>query len=85
MCTGYAVVSSTADLYGATGGLPAPRSLLGTVRIHVTSQRGADTVFAGIAQSACWPAGHSCWPAGVAFSAVPARRAASRRTQALAP
>ena len=34
--TGYAVVSSTADLYGATGGLPAPRSLLGTVRISVT-------------------------------------------------
>ena len=46
---GYALVSSTADLYGATGGLPVPRSLLGTVQIHVTSERGADPVFAGIA------------------------------------
>ena len=46
---GYAVVSSTADLYGATGGLPVPRSLLGTVQIHVTSERGADPVFTGIA------------------------------------
>jgi hypothetical protein len=46
---GYAVVSSTADLYGATGGLPAPRSLLGTVRISVTSASGAGPVFAGIA------------------------------------
>ena len=50
--TGYAVVSSTADLYGATGGLPVPRSLLGTVRIHVTSERGAGPVFAGIAPAA---------------------------------
>ncbi len=47
--TGYAVVSSTADLYGATGGLPAPRSLLGTVRISVTPAPGAGPVFAGIA------------------------------------
>jgi hypothetical protein len=46
--TGYAVVSSTADLYGATGGLPAPRSLLGTVRISVTPAPGAGPVFAGI-------------------------------------
>jgi hypothetical protein len=46
---GYAVVSSTADLYGATGGLPVPRSLLGTVQIHVTPERGAGPVFAGIA------------------------------------
>lgn len=47
--TGYAVVSSTAELYGATGGLPAPRSLLGTVRISVTPVPGAGPVFAGIA------------------------------------
>jgi hypothetical protein len=47
--TGYAVVSSTADLYGATGGLPAPRSLLGTVTISVTPAPGAGPVFAGIA------------------------------------
>jgi hypothetical protein len=47
--TGYAVASSTADLYGATGGLPAPRSLLGTVRISVTPAPGAGPVFAGIA------------------------------------
>ena len=46
---GYAVVSSTAELYGATGGLPAPRSLLGTVRISVTPAPGACPVFAGIA------------------------------------
>ncbi len=49
---GYAVVSSTADLYGATGGLPVPRSLLGTVQIHVTPARGADPVFTGIAPAA---------------------------------
>jgi hypothetical protein len=47
--TGYAVVSSTADLYGATGGLPAPRSLLGTVTISVRPAPGAGPVFAGIA------------------------------------
>ena len=47
--TGYAVVSSTADLYGATGDLPAPRSLLGTVRISVTPLPGTGPVFAGIA------------------------------------
>jgi len=46
---GYAVVSSTADLYGAIGGLPAPRSLLGTVTISVTPAPGAGPVFAGIA------------------------------------
>ena len=38
--TGYAVVSSTTDPYGATGGLPVPRSLLGTVRI-ASNQRTA--------------------------------------------
>jgi len=47
--TGYAVVSSTANLCGATGGLPAPPSLLGTVRISVTPAPGAGPVFAGIA------------------------------------
>ena len=50
--TGYAVVSSTAALYGATGGLPAPRSLLGTVRISVTPAPGAGPAFAGIAPAA---------------------------------
>lgn len=49
--TGYAVASTTADAYGATGGLPAPRSVLGTVRIRVTSASGAGTVFAGIARA----------------------------------
>jgi hypothetical protein len=48
---GYAVASSTADLYGATGGLPV-RSLLGTVRIRVTPAHGAGPVFAGIAPAA---------------------------------
>ena len=52
---GYAVVSSTTDLYGATGGLPVPRSLLGTVQIHITPARGAGPVFAGIA-----PANAAC-------------------------
>ena len=47
--TGYAVVSSTTDPYGATGGLPVPRSLLGTVRISVTPAPGAGPVFTGIA------------------------------------
>ena len=49
---GYAVVSSTAELYGATGSLPAPRSLLGSVRIRVTPAPGASPVFAGIAPAA---------------------------------
>jgi len=48
--SGYAVTSSTADPYGAIGGLP--RSLFGAVRIHITSARGADPVFAGIAPAA---------------------------------
>lgn len=47
--TGYAVVSSTADPFGATGGLPAPPSLLGTVRISITPVPGTGPVFAGIA------------------------------------
>ena len=59
---GYAVTSSTADLYGATGGLPVPRSLLGTVQIQVTSERGADPVFAGIASAAA--AGRYLAPVG---------------------
>ena len=53
---GYAVVSSTADLYGATGGLPVPRSLLGTVRISVTSAPGA---WPGIRRDRPGPRG---WP-----------------------
>jgi hypothetical protein len=63
---GYAVVSSTADLYGATGVLPAPRSLLGTVRISVTSVPGTGPVFAGIA-----PAGAvGRYLAGVGYDTV---------------
>ncbi|HEY7261618.1 MAG TPA: hypothetical protein VH589_09070 [Trebonia sp.] len=63
---GYAVVSSTADLYGATGGLPAPRSLLGTIRISVTPAQGAGPVFAGIA-----PVGvASHYLAGVGYDTV---------------
>jgi len=63
---GYAVVSSTADLYGATGGLPAPRSLLGTIRISVTPAPGAGPVFAGIAPAG--PASH--YLAGVGYDTV---------------
>ena len=64
--TGYAVVSSTADLYGATGGLPAARSLLGTVRISVTPAPGAGPVLAGIA-----PAGAaSHYLAGAGYDTV---------------
>jgi hypothetical protein len=48
---GYALASSTADMFGATSGWPGPRSLLGTVRIRVTSASGADPVFAGITQA----------------------------------
>jgi hypothetical protein len=50
--SGYAVASNTADPYGATGGLPAPRSLLGTVRIRVTPAHGTGPVFAGLAPAA---------------------------------
>jgi hypothetical protein len=63
---GYAVVSSTADLYGATGGLPAPRSVLGTVRISVTPAPGTGPVFAGIAPAG--PASH--YLAGVRYDTV---------------
>jgi len=64
--TGYAVVSSMADPYGATGGLPAPRSLLGTIRISVTPGPGAGPVFAGIA-----PAGAaSRYLAGAGYDTV---------------
>jgi hypothetical protein len=48
--TGYAVISGTADPYGATSGLPV--SLLGTVRIRVTPAHGAGPVFTGIAPAA---------------------------------
>ena len=64
--TGYAVVSSTAGLYGATGGLPVPRSLLGTVRIAVTAAPGAGPVLAGIAPAG--PASH--YLAGVSYDTV---------------
>ena len=64
--TGYAVVSSTADPYGAIGGLPVPRSLLGTVRISVMPAPGTGPVFAGIA-----PAGAaSHYLAGVSYDTV---------------
>ena len=63
---GYAVTSSTADLYGATGGLPVPRSLLGTVKISVTPAPGAGPVFAGIV-----PAGAaSHYLSGVGYDTV---------------
>ena len=62
--SGYAVASSTADPYGATGGLPA--SLLGTVRIRVTPARGASPVFAGIAPAAS----ASRYLAGVGYDTV---------------
>ena len=48
---GYALASSTADMFGATSGWPGPRSLLGTARIRVTSASGANPVFAGITQA----------------------------------
>jgi hypothetical protein len=64
--TGYAVASTAADMYGATGGLSAVRPLLGTIRIHATSSSGASPVFAGIA-----PAGAaSRYLAGVAYDTV---------------
>ncbi len=63
---GYAVTSSTADLYGATGGLPVPRSLLGTVRISVTPAPGVGPVFAGITPAAA--ASH--YLAGVGYDTV---------------
>lgn len=48
--TGYALASSTADMYGGTSGWPGPRTLLGTVQIRVTPDSGAPgAVFAGIA------------------------------------
>ena len=63
--TGYAVTSTTAGLYEATGGWSAMRSLLGTVRIRVTSG-GASPVFVGVA-----PAGAAGrYLDGVAYDAV---------------
>jgi len=64
--TGYAVISSTAGLYGATGGLPVPRSLLGTVRITVSAAPGTSSVFAGITPAAA--ASH--YLAGVSYDTV---------------
>ena len=45
--SGYAVASSTANPYGAAGGLPA--AMLGPVWIRVTPAHGAAPVFAGLA------------------------------------
>jgi hypothetical protein len=64
--TGYAVASTTANPYGATGGLPAMGSLLGTVRIRATSAAGAGPVFVGIAPADA--AGR--YLAGVAYDTV---------------
>ena len=64
--TGYAVVSSTANLYGAIGRLPVPRSLLGTVRISVTPVPGSGPVFAGIASAGA----ASRYLAGVGYDTV---------------
>ena len=47
--TGYAVTSGTTEMFGAAGGWEVMRSLLGTVRIRVTSSAGAGPVFVGIA------------------------------------
>ena len=56
---GYALASTTADMFGATSGWPGPRSLLGTIRIRVTSAAAADPVFAGLPRptppAATWP------------------------------
>ena len=49
---GYALASSTTDMFGATSGWPGPRSLLGPVRIRVTSASGTGPVFAGFAPAA---------------------------------
>ena len=63
--TGYAVTSTPAGLYGATGGWSATRSLLGTVRIQVTSG-GVSPVFVGVA-----PAGSAGrYLDGVAYDTV---------------
>jgi hypothetical protein len=63
---GYALAGSTADMFGATRGWPGPRSLLGTVRIRVTSGSGAGPVFAGIA-----PAGAARrYLAGIGYDTV---------------
>lgn len=94
-------MSSTADLYGATGGLPAPQSLLGAVRISVTPAPGAvmnadgsRPVAVRISVAASLPSldwiaagllavGILALAGGAALCVVPARRAASRRAQAL--
>lgn len=49
--TGYAVTSGATEMFGAAGGWEVARSLLGTVRIRVTSSAGAGPVFVGIARA----------------------------------
>jgi hypothetical protein len=64
--TGYAVAGRPTDMFGEAGGWDVPRSLLGMVRIRVTSSISSSPVFLGIAPARA----ASGYLAGVSYDTV---------------